>query len=122
MTNKTLILVAYISIFATCLLTESCKKNDRPVNYIVGNWKITSVIYKGEDTYGSAPPCQTDNILTFTTDQKVIFDEGPTKCYPSDVQTESETYSISNDNKTLTLLFSGTPQVFNILTLNATTL
>src|SRR3954454_16880683 len=122
MACKTLVLLAYISIFTTSLLIQSCKKNDPQVNYIVGNWRITGGIYKGEDTYGSVLPCQTDNIITFTSDNKVIFDEGPTKCYSSDIQTESGTYSLSNDNKTLTLLMSGSPLVLNVITLNSTTL
>jgi hypothetical protein len=122
MASKIFVSLVYISIFTTCLLTESCKKNDPEVNYIVGNWKITGFIYKGEDIFGSLLPCQADNIITFTSDNRVIYDEGPTKCYSTDIQTESGTYSLSNDKKTLTLLTPGPPLVLNVITLNSTTL
>jgi Tol biopolymer transport system component len=123
MTSKTLQFLSFISIFTICLITESCKKNDAPVNSIVGKWKTTGYTYDGKDLYGTLRACETDNIITFTSDQKVIVDEGPTKCDPSDPQTTSGTYLLSNDNKTVTISQDGSSStVFNIITLNSTTL
>ena len=103
MTNKPFSFLSFISIFTICFMIQSCKKQDLPRQYIVGNWKMTGYIYDGKDLFPTLPGCGTDNIITFTSDQKFIIDEGPTKCYSSDLQTFSGTYSVSNDEKTLTL-------------------
>lgn len=50
-----------------------------------------------------AEPCEIDDIMTFQSDQKISYDEGATKCDPSDPQTTTDgTWSFDNATKMLT--------------------
>lgn len=106
-----------------CLTIQSCKKNDKPPNPLVGAWKMTAYIHDGMDVYGTQIlPCYIDNIITFQTDLKIIGDEGATKCDSSDPQTITGTYSLNTDNTQLTIVYNGSSGVNQITTLNSTTL
>ena len=112
-----------ITAFIICLGGASCKKDSKSSNPIVGNWKMTAYIHDSIDVYGTAvSPCITDNILTFTDDQKLTNDEGPTKCDPADPQTVSGTYSLNSEKTQLTVTHDGISDVYGIKTLNSTTL
>jgi len=109
--------------FAICLTVESCKKNDKSSNPIVGKWKMTEYIRNGINVYGTqVGACVIDNVGTFTSDHQVIVDEGPTKCNSSDPQTSTGTYSFNGDNTQLTVSFNGFSDVNYVRTLNSTTL
>ncbi len=122
MRKKLFLCSLLILIFAICLTIESCKKHDKASNPIVGKWTITAYIHDGVDVYGTGiPPCLIDAIFTFTSDLKLIRDEGSTKCSPTDPQTITGTYSLNSDNTQLSTSIDGNLQVFNIKTLNSTT-
>ena len=54
--------------------------------------------------------------------QQLVVDEGATKCDSSDPQTITGTYSLNTDNTQLTVSSSASSEVYNIQTLNSTTL
>ena len=122
--KKTLVLISFMTAFAAGLIIESCKKNGKSSNPIVGKWKMTAYIHEGMDVFGTGQldPCYVDNIITFTSGPEVIVDEGATKCSPSDPQTFSGTYSLNSDNTQLTVSSNGSSDVDYIRTLNSTTL
>ncbi len=51
--------------------------------------------------------CTKDDCTNFKSDKTIAFDEGATKCDPSDPQTSAGTWSLSADGKTLTLTQDG---------------
>lgn len=51
--------------------------------------------------------CSKDDCTNFKSDKTISFDEGATKCDPSDPQTSEGTWSLSADGKTLTLTQDG---------------
>jgi Lipocalin-like domain len=123
MRKKTFVFSLLITTFTICLIIESCKKDDRSSNPIVGKWKMTAYIHNGIDVYGTQVyPCVIDNIVTFTSDQQVMVDEGPTKCNSSDPQTITGTFSFNSDNTQLTVSSNGSSDVDYVRTLNSTTL
>ena len=124
MKNKTFVFLLQGVAFILCLACTGCKKEeDKSINPIVGKWTMTAYIHNGVDVYGTqVPPCVIDDIATFTIDQKLINDEGPTKCSSSDPQTSEGTYSLNNDNSKLTIVYGGSSFEDNVLILNSTTL
>lgn len=111
--------LAGILMLVMAFAVSSCKKDDEDDSNNVkdiltsGNWKITAmtvdpgVDFGGgfviNDLYSMMPAYTKDDFVTFQSDGKVIFDEGPTKYQPSDPQTTEGTWSLSSDNKTLTI-------------------
>lgn len=51
--------------------------------------------------------CTKDDCTNFKSDKTASFDEGATKCDPTDPQTTTGTWSLSADGKTLTLTQDG---------------
>lgn len=106
---------------------------------IVGTWKETSHIYCGLDVYlipsGQSqfstncnsqiygfPNCQRDDLWVFNVSNSGFIDEGSTKCSPNDPQTNPFNY-ILNSNQTLTISSTnGDSAIYEILTLNSTTM
>ena len=107
-------------------LFTSCQKDaeNTTSSSIVGKWKMSGYIHNGQDVYGTqVGTCVTDDILTFTDDNQVVVDEGPTKCSPADPQTFTTTYSLNADKSELTFIVPGLgPQTNDILILSQTTL
>ncbi|GAA4501904.1 hypothetical protein GCM10023172_24430 [Hymenobacter ginsengisoli] len=48
--------------------------------------------------------CDKDDFYKFNTDKTAIVDAGPTKCSPSDPQTESGTWAFNSNETKLTLM------------------
>lgn len=118
--------------FSILVFLFSCKKNDDqssdPKNSsIVGKWKITGYTYgNGTDYFNTTMPlCEKDNLITYTSANKVSIDEGGTKCDLADPQTVTETYTISTNGININT-YGGTEgddlDDFEIILLNTTTL
>ena len=115
MTNKTRLLLA-LAAFAM-LATASCKKDDdepedRTALLVNVNWRMTSlkadppVIIFGipiSDLYAQFDACDKDDITIFKSDGKVNYDEGATKCDPTDPQTTTGTWVFNTDKTVITL-------------------
>ncbi len=82
------------------------------------NGKRQHTFMTAQDVFGTGvPTCIVDNIGTFTSDLKLIVDEGQTKCSPGDPQTTTGTYSLNSGNTQLTTSIAGISEVFNIIIL-----
>ena len=75
-------------------------------------WSISERVQTMTDSSGtttdnSLDACEKDDTYTFTTDNKLNFDEGATKCNPSDPQTSTGSWTLSDNDTKLTLVSSG---------------
>ena len=96
---------------ASMVIFASCKKDDdksRTELLTQSNWKLVS----DQEKAGSAPweeyiddydPCELDNYFKFNTNGSVVLDEGPTKCDPTDPQTETGNWSFESNESRLNL-------------------
>ena len=118
--------LAVIAIAIFTLTIASCKKEVvlTPKELLTaGSWKLIAETDNGVDAYSSKAACEKDNFETYTTAGKYIVDEGATKCSAADPQTDGGDYTLSGDNKTITLKDPtiGFSLDFTILELTATT-
>ncbi len=110
----------FAAIAACTLLFAACKKDEKPTNLLSGStcWKQVKSESRtvGTDAWGEdeLDACILDDCTSYTDDGKVNFDEGATKCDPSDPQTSSGTYSLSDDGKTLTVTQLGVTTPFTL--------
>ncbi|MDB4062430.1 BACON domain-containing protein, partial [Vicingaceae bacterium] len=93
-------------------------------NFIISDFTVIQngvTIITGLDT-NIYPACQQDNIQRFETDGSLAFDEGATKCDPTDPQTEAGNWAFY-DSETK-LIFDPGPDAdtLNIITNNGTVL
>jgi hypothetical protein len=123
-----------ILLFAMALVFSSCKKDEddnnngnSTVDHLTsGAWKITAMMVDPgidlgggiviTDFFTMMPACSKDDLITFHSDGKIIFDEGATKCVPSDPQTTEGTWTLSGDNKTLTMKEPGEDDIVVTIT------
>ncbi len=101
-------------MLAACALmfVASCKKDDSPEDLLAGTgcWKTVKSEYRdaGTTTWTNEPvePCLADDCTSFKSGA-ISFDEGATKCDPTDPQSSTGTYTLSEDGKTLTITQDG---------------
>ncbi len=122
--KKTLLLSLLVVILAT-----ACNKKDKTMSktdiLTSGSWKLSALVEDDDgdgtfetDLYVSFAACQKDDIITFQTSGQVVTDEGPSKCSPSDPQSETEPWQFANNEASLVI--SG--ETFSIEELNTSTL
>jgi hypothetical protein len=98
-----------ISVLSIALLSCSNDPVDDPAKQqalTTGTWKLTGHVrdyqkdgtYE-EDTYAMFDGCLKDNFYTFQSDGTAITDEGAVKCYSTNPQTTTSSWSFS-DNQT----------------------
>lgn len=141
--NKTFLLVLLAAVlFTSCqkeveyALEDDVVEEPTPNNppntaaLLIGVWKMTAntvtpaIDYDGNgiketNVFPVMPACEKDGTISFTTDMKVTEDEGPAKCDEDDPQAVTTNWSLSVDNKVLTLEGDGTREIVSI---TATTL
>lgn len=125
-----------IGIFtlALAMAFSSCKKDDDDDNggnstkdiLTSGSWKISALtINPGIDAGGGIvitdffsmmPDCTKDDLMMFKDDGTLIFDEGPTMCVPGSPQQTEGSWTLSSDNKTLTIKESGEDDIVVTIT------
>lgn len=107
-----------IPVLIAIFLISSCERNnnDTPQDCqttILGNWKITGLSYSPAfdydnngvlvtDAFPLLPACEKDDITTFNQGGTYISDKGSIKCNPSEPQTLTGTWSITDNCQTLT--------------------
>ncbi len=128
-----LILLSMALVFSSCNKDDDDDDNNNnnktTTEYLTsGSWKITAMVLDPPldlgnglvitDLYQSPmlPQCAKDDYFTLHTDGKVTFDEGPSKCDPGDPQTTEGTWTLSSDEKTLTLKEPGEDDVVVTIT------
>ena len=78
-------------------------------------WQISARSQVYTDSAGNSTTdtsldnCEKDDTYKFTTDNKINFDEGATKCDPDDPQTGTGTWAFSSNETKLDLTVSGIP-------------
>lgn len=113
-------------LYAAALLLlafSSCKKDeDSGVDKIVGVWQITSSrsdVDGDGDLDDDLENCSRDDEFDFQKSGTLAFDEGATKCDPTDPQTETGAWALSTDEKTLTLTIDGFGLGYQVLSLTS---
>jgi hypothetical protein len=134
----------FLSILFAVMLLGACQKEagfsedlgdgEEPVTpsnpsntatLLIGTWKMTGNTVSPEMDYDIdgtketnvfpvMDACEKDGTIVFNTDMKVTEDEGPTKCDTDDPQSVTMIWSLSADNKILTLEGSGTREIVSI--------
>ncbi len=104
---KTLLLLfAVASISMTACKKDDAKSNEDKLTSATC-WKQSKneVFDPTTNVWQDSPidDCSKDDCVTFKADKTTTFDEGATKCDPSDPQTATGTWSISADGKTMTV-------------------
>ena len=133
-----------MAITLLVLTVTSCKKDkkDEPTpvaatvetktQLLTGkNWKLTAATsdpafdWDGSGTmvtniYAQMASCEKDDLLFFNTNGTLKFDEGATKCDPTDPQSTSDDTWSFNSTETIITVSSGDDM--NLVSLNSTTL
>lgn len=123
--------IGLLTIFALVLLIGACKKDEKSTTELLVDhqWRITAftsdpaVDWTGTgvlvtDVFSQFEACEKDDLTIFKSGGVVNFDEGAIKCDPSNPQTETGTWALSADEKTLTVEGDS----YEIVTLNENTL
>ena len=128
--KKLLIISAAIVAFAACK-KEDDTTTKAPAEYLkAGKWFLAAETEReqgnGVDTtydyMSDYAPCELDNYMLFTQDS-AFYDNGVTKCDPSDPQViETATWSLIDNNNKIVVKYVGGNDTLNISALNATTL
>ncbi|MFT3705462.1 MAG: DUF5004 domain-containing protein [Agriterribacter sp.] len=99
---------------------SSCKKEDSKSKtelLTAAAWKIKAnysiVGSTRTDLMPTMEACEKDNTYTFKTDNTVIFDEGATKCDDDDDQTDTGTWSLT-ENETKLILNGETSSLLSL--------
>ncbi len=92
-------------VMSLLVLMNACKKDSSPNNFdkLTNNggsrsWKLTSIT--GPDGQDHAPPCPTDNIITFNRSGTVSIQVTDTKC---NIRAGIGKWTLVDDEKTLVL-------------------
>ncbi|RAK63994.1 lipocalin family protein [Hymenobacter edaphi] len=98
--------VAVACVFTACKKDEEKPKSTSEL-LMAKSWKITAYTEQvgsaaATDEYASADACLKDNIYKFEASNKFTTDEGTTKCDPTDPQSVSGNWALTNSDKTLT--------------------
>jgi len=118
-----------VATLSLVVLFVSCKKSsEKKTNTDViteASWKFDNATANGIDVSSLLKSCQTDNVLTFSSNGNGMVDEGATKCDSSDPQTNPFTWNFASNETVLhvsTVLFTGGSSDFTVVTLTDTQL
>ena len=118
------IVLASTLFFAACKKSSSHPKTN--TDFLTqSSWKFDHATVQGVDVSSLLKPCQTDNVLTFSSNGNGTLDEGATKCDSTAAQTDPFTWSFASNETILhvsTVFFTGGSSDFTIVTLNDTQL
>lgn len=95
------------TLFLILLLAACSKKDSTPSKTELltsGTWKLTAAVSDDDgngtyetNNYATFSPCFTDNFFSFSASSVATLDEGPTKCDPTDPQTETGTWQFTQN-------------------------
>jgi hypothetical protein len=104
------------SLFLAIVVAVSCKKDDDDQPQTTAElitsttWRIDTIAFDMDkngtidmQVPGGLDSCELDNTLSFSTDSTGVFDEGATRCDVADPQSTPFAWSLSSDEKTLTI-------------------
>jgi hypothetical protein len=118
-----------------------CQKDDNNNNggstktqlITTGSWKLTSdyidpaVDVNGDgvadhEVFNFYDDCSKDDMLTFKSNGTLTFDEGPTKCDPTDPQSENTTWKFGSNETQLIVGSAGSEETVQLIELSTTAL
>ncbi len=91
---------------------QGCSKKDEVLSktqlLTTGSWNLTALVSDRDangtyetDDYAGFSACYKDNFYTFRTNGDLESNEGPSKCSPTDPQTEINHWQLTNNETTL---------------------
>ena len=104
------LLVALTFAFGACKKDDNNKSNREQL--IEKNWRMTAVTtdppinfggIQFSDLYAQFQDCDKDDLLIFKTNGTVNYDEGATKCDPTDPQTTTGVWVLNTDETVVTV-------------------
>jgi len=105
--------ILFTAIIFTAFFAACKKKEDKPATaqtktqlLTANNWTLTAFVASrpnepDANMFGLFENCTKDDFIKFNTNFSVIFDEGATKCDPTDPQTETEIWSFGPNESTI---------------------
>lgn len=131
MKNKSMKATAAMLGMIALLFTTSCKKDketapDRGKILTKGSWQISAlevdpaIDWLGTpttDIYALLPDCVKDDFSTFQNNGTLVFDEGNSKCDPTDPQTTTATWVLNADQSILSVTSDGDTENWKILSM-----
>jgi hypothetical protein len=133
-TKKAALIILSVAVIAGCKKDDNKNSSTSKTQLLTtGNWKLTSdYLDPGYDVNGDGiadheminfyDACEKDNTLTFKSDGTVTIDEGPTKCNPTDPQSQSTTWKFVNNESQLDVGPVGSDNVVDLVQLSTTVL
>ena len=110
----------------------SCSKDDdaaqTKTQMLTGkNWKVTAATVSvdnapAKDFFGQVPDCSKDDFTNYAADGKVTFDVGATKCAANEAQTQSGTWTFTDNETKLSVTQDNDPTVYTISELTSSKL
>ncbi len=116
--------------FTACTKTDDTPQSAQTrAELLLGRWSISGMMYSPaydqngdgiteNDAFPVLRPCEKDNIVTFKPNGIQEYDEGPSKCNPTDPQSVPGTWGLNNNDTFLAI----DADLWTIIVLNTTTL
>ena len=128
--RKSLLLLAFTSTAISCAKTKEDPAPAPPTRtqlLTAKKWQIRSATIEGSgqptvDLYPLIAPCSRDDFEQFNLPNTYVTDEGPTKCSPSDPQTQLGIWALTANDTQLTVTATGTSTTSTIEELTDTSL
>lgn len=95
------------------------------------NWKLTAMTINPainflgimiSDVYSMMDPCDQDDLIIFNANGVMISDEGPTTCNTGDPQQTTGSWTLSGDEKFLTVISEGDTLTMEVVSFSASKL
>ena len=96
-------------------VVNGCKKDESntKTEMLTGTWTATDLIIGGQSLWSSVEACSQDDKYTFAADGSGTFDEGATKCYQDDPQTEVSNWKFI-DSETKLIIDGDTSDIIQL--------
>lgn len=128
MKNLSLLLFALAGTFGGCKKADPAPPT--ATQLLTGKkWQATSasIILNAPgatptDTYALTPPCFRDDFERFDAPNTFTYDEGPTKCFAADPQTQLGLWAFSRNDTQLIVTYAGLSALYTVDELTATSL
>jgi hypothetical protein len=121
-------LAKFSFLFVLTLFFSACEKESSTKNLLIGAdcWSLVKQEVQGTASGAwnsiSVPSCEADNCHVYFANTDYVIEEGATKCAPNDPQKTTLDWSLSADNKTLTVLDGGLDRIETIESITETEL
>jgi len=120
------VLTAFTVVFVSCKKSNDGNGKTKTELLTQASWKFDKATASGfGDISSQLPSCKKDDIITFSSNNTGVADEGATKCNTGDPQATNFNWNFLSNETVLHLsvvLFSGGSSDFNIVSLTETNL